>query len=86
MLYPISLSLVDQSCCLPLPNEDNTSPGEEEQVKPESSRKPKRSRTAFTESQLDELELEFYKHKYPDVYTRESIARRLNIKADRVQV
>ena len=52
----------------------------------ESNRKGKRSRIAFTEAQLDELELEFHKNKYPSMQSRKKIARQLNIKEDRIQV
>ena len=49
-------------------------------------KKPKRTRTAFTAHQLDQLELYFALSAYPDAFTRDDISRRLNIKEDRIQV
>ena len=49
-------------------------------------KKPKRTRTAFTTHQLDQLELCFASSAYPDAFTRDDISRRLNIKEDRIQV
>ena len=51
-----------------------------------AGKKGKRSRTAFSEAQLDQLELMFHQTHYPDVYAREEISKRLNIKEDRIQV
>lgn len=49
-------------------------------------RKPKRTRTAYSNYQLDQLELVFATAHYPDVFTREELSRRLCIKEDRIQV
>ena len=56
---------------------------EENEAEP---KKPKRTRTAFSTQQLDQLELLFTTTHYPDVFTREETAKRLNIKEDRIQV
>jgi hypothetical protein len=48
-------------------------------------KKPKRTRTAYSNSQLDQLELIFSTTHYPDVFTREDLSRRLGIKEDRIQ-
>lgn len=49
-------------------------------------KKPKRTRTAYSNYQLDQLELVFSSTHYPDVFTREELARRLGIREDRIQV
>ncbi|CAI4227900.1 unnamed protein product [Auanema sp. JU1783] len=55
-------------------------------LQPKDDRRIRRSRTAFSEEQLDELEKSFIMCAYPDITQREKLAKETHLPEARIQV
>ena len=66
--------------------EDEDEDSDSHSNNPKEPMKQKRTRTAYNNYQVDQLELMFARTHYPDVFNREDLSRKLRIREDRIQV
>lgn len=78
---PISPNGLNRNDLTPSPGEDS-----DDESNSSDSRNKRRSRTNFNTWQLDELERAFHACHYPDIFMREALAMRLDLRESRIAV